>query len=81
VWSRALEATARFNHGSEVMTLAFGRRARQDRLFFGGLKGFRTSLWRADDLRRYACAHVTRHELTDDEWRQFVGIGSNSPAC
>jgi WD40 repeat protein len=81
VWSLTDSVlAARLTHLSEIWTIAFTP-AGQNLLFFGGYGGFSSTLWRAPDLRREACARLSRRTLTPDEWQSFVQLGNPVSAC
>ena len=81
LWSLTDSAlVARLTHLSEISTIAFTP-AGQDLLFIGGYGGFSSALWRAADLRREACARLSRQSLTPDEWQSFVQLGDPVSAC
>ena len=81
VWSlRTGTAVARFSGSQRVNTLAFTA-AGADILFAGGYDGFRSTLWRAADLTREACARLPRLLLSPDEWQTFVQSGQPVSAC
>ena len=61
-------------------TLTFARTVGEV-LVAGGPLGFTGTLWRSDDLRRHACAGLTRRTLSDAEWSTFVGVGEPRSGC
>jgi WD40 repeat protein len=81
IWNLATrEAVSRFTHSGRIVTLAFTPTG-PDVLFAGGDGGITSTPWHAVDLRRAACARLSRRVLTAEEWQRFVQAGSPVSPC
>ena len=78
VWDLAGQEIARIPHASAVEAVSFT--ADGSHVTTAGQDGIRTWLWRASDLEKVICAHMTQN-FSPEAWTRYFGTAPYNATC